>query len=103
MLHNLCNNKQSACTYKIFKMGDMLLTSDQMKMFSSEAGSKDFRLPDSVWSVQENWSSTENKYLIPFTVHPIRETQEGFRFKPQITGPQSSLNHSIGVNENLKV
>ena len=59
-------------------MGDMLLTSDQMKMFSNELDTFRAYHTEWLWNVKENWSATENKYLIPYTDHPVSEAQEGF-------------------------
>ena len=61
----------------LFKMDDMLLTSEQMKMFKN--GPSVFRSyhTDMLWN--QNWSSFENKYLIPFIAHPVRESRESFR------------------------
>ena len=59
-------------------MGDMLLTSDQMKFFSRNSDvSRSFHTD---WLWKENWNANENKYLIPFMEHPVPETREGFCF-----------------------
>ena len=55
-------------------MDDMDLTTDQMKLFSMKSLNRSFHITiDWLWN--KNWNSIEQKYLIPFTVHPVREAQ----------------------------
>ena len=58
-------------------MDDMLLTSDQMKMFTNGPSVRSYHT-DMLWN--QNWSSFDNKYLIPFIAHPVRESRESFHF-----------------------
>ena len=78
-------------------MGDMLLTSDQMKMFTDDPNLSRTYIVHTNWLWTKNWSKTENKYLIPFMVHPVRETQGGFRFQQK-----SIFTHISDINKNLK-
>ena len=55
-------------------MNDMNLTIEQMKFFSNKFLSRTFHISiDWLWN--RNWNAIENKYLIPFTVHPVRQAQ----------------------------
>ena len=65
----------AARAFKILlQMNDMDLTSEQMKFFSNKSLSRTFHISiDWLWN--RNWNAIENKYLIPFTVHPVRQAQ----------------------------
>ena len=87
-------------------MDDMLLTSDQMKMFTN--GPSVFRSyhTDMLWN--QNWSSFENKYLIPYIAHPVRESRESFHlFIRQCLTDKNADNFwtqfELNQDENLKV
>ena len=60
-------------------MGDMVLSRDQLQMFKN--GHDVSRSYHTDWLWKENWSAIQDKYLIPFKVHPVQEAQECFRFQ----------------------
>ena len=81
----------------------MLLTDDQMKMFSNEPDV--FRsISRTKWLWTKHWNEIERKYLIPFTDHPVPAAQESFCFELVFSEFEKacSLHSNKLLNENEK-
>ena len=62
------------------KVGDMLLTNDQMEMFFNKPDLNKIYFIGTEWLWLEFWNAAESKYIIPYTDHPVPAAQESSPF-----------------------